>query len=1098
MNSELRQIKASAGSGKTFILTRQFLHLLRQAAPETEGFVCKRGVPSGHCWPEILAATFTNKAAAEMKERVVSALKRTALQCDGGQSADWPKEQAREMLERILRRYQRLNIRTIDSLLNMLLRMFALDAGIPPDFELAFEDEELFASVLERFQAACTEENSPERLLLEHALDILLREEQSEGFWVADKIRKRLREIMLHLRQSGNSLCTNQDELSELLRPAHKSMIQATVALEKRLVDKGIQSDKRFLTFLGKCRDTAFRQAAPHTSAYAAKEDLTPCVVKASRPLLEPEDDILYARFKETLARYGREQAIVSGAIHLAPCVLLAWQLSEKLSDIERERGQILGQGLSRLVRDQLEQGGGAPDAFCRLGGRLHHLLIDEFQDTSRDQWAAVTPLAEECLSKGGSLFYVGDVKQAIYGWRGGDAELFDEIRTRPELDSVAAKNHTDQLPHNWRSSERVVAFNNFFFTRLADPDLNADLASQCLSNKATADQTAELARTLSTEFQDAHQSMPPEQKAAPKPGGFVRIERLPGSDDRTEMEQEALDAMARYLLENVRPRRPWSDMAILVRSHDHAALVCDRLVSAGVPVITENSLQLDRHPVVRELAALLRFLEHPHDDLALAELLLGGNLLAPPPGLSPEPGTTAMHDWLSGLERGPGRLPLWKAVQRDHSALWEYAFRPFANKSGLLTPYDLIAEMLTFFQISERHPGAELYVRRFQEVAHRAAEQGMGSLATFLDFWEKKSGEEKVPLPENVDAVRIMTIHKSKGLEFPVVFTPFLFWPWPTSPELIEVELRGRRVLTRLKSDLTEEYQAKTRRGVLEDLHLLYVTWTRAREELYAWFPQKRPRQKSPATKAIDLVLDLPDTEHVFSYGEAPLPTDQTAPSEAAAMDECTPGVPARHVDPPHDQPPSWQARLRVYRHMEQEVADLTARLRGDVAHKAMECIRLSQNTLDAPTPDAIRLAAEQATQNAMLHFPILATIDEGEREELRTQVTDMTFWALDHHELRSALALGRHEPDMVGIGDTPDSPDLKRPDLVYFGPSKTVILEFKTGGRDAAHAPQLGAYQAMLEQWDPATPIRALLVYLDLHAVDAVPGSTKSREAH
>ncbi|WP_022661070.1 UvrD-helicase domain-containing protein [Paucidesulfovibrio longus] len=1110
MSSELKQLKASAGSGKTFSLTRRFLDLLGGANETEPGYVCRRAAPAGHSWPEILAVTFTNKAAAEMKERVVGSLKRTALDLQDGQRADWSPRRAQEMLERILRRYQQLNIRTIDSLLNLLLRMFALDAGVPPDFELVFEDEELFDAVLERFQAACLEEGSQERELLEKALETLLRQEQSEGFWVADKIRERLRKIMRHLRASEGGFCTDQNELAELLTKSHGSFQRAAEAVERRVESKKLQCSKNFQNFLGKCRSTQLFHEPP-SSAYASKESLADGMLKASKPLVAEEDDILYFRLKETLARYQRENAIIGGAYKLAPCVLLAERLAGELERIERDRGQILGLGLPRMVRRQLEEGGGAPDAFCRLGGRLHHLLVDEFQDTSRDQWAAVTPLAEECLAKGGSLFYVGDIKQAIYGWRGGDASLFDEIRVQPGLAEVAEINEADLLPHNWRSLDRVVAFNNFFFTRLADEDLNAMLAARCLGRDAEAENVAALARALSGEFRDAHQSMPVNadtgEMEARKRGGYVRVERLPGADDREELEQQALEAMTQRLLKNVRPRRPWGDVAVLVRSHAHAALVCDRLVAAGVPVITENSLQLDRHPVVRQLVALLNFLERPDDALSLAEFLLGAELR--PEGIGPSP--EAMQEWLAGLSGEAVRLPLWKALRRAFPDFWQDQIQPFARKSGLLTPYDLVAEMLSFFRVLERAPGAELYVRRFQEVVHRAGERGMGSLSAFLDFWKQSSGEEKVPLPENVDAVRIMTIHKSKGLEYPVVFAPFLYWPWPASPDLAEVDLYGRRMLTRMIAALGPEYQAELRRRTLEDLHLLYVTWTRAREELYAYFPQERPRQKSPATDAIELAVALPEDTDIFEYGTEPDAAAERAeptqrPPDAEGQDVAEPGgsaspeaAPGKDIPPADnpdngavggdadERPPSWQARLRVYRHMEREVADLSARLRGDVAHKTMELLRLH----DRDDETTLALAARHAAEEAQFQFPILAAVPPEEREALLKDVREMALWALSRPELRTALAEGLREPDMVAAGDGEDATRIKRPDLVHFGAAETVVLEFKTGQRDPAHAIQLAAYLEMLAAWEPQVPVRGLLVYLDLRETEAVTRS-------
>ncbi|MDY7001370.1 MAG: UvrD-helicase domain-containing protein, partial [Thermodesulfobacteriota bacterium] len=146
----LEQVKASAGSGKTFELTKRFLTLLSKSLEQTPSNACGLGSAQGYTWPEIMAVTFTNKAAAEMKERVVSALKSRALGLEGGPAKDWTPENANARLENILLRFDQLNIRTIDSLLHLLMRVFALEIGPAPDFEAVFQVGEVFEPLYDR------------------------------------------------------------------------------------------------------------------------------------------------------------------------------------------------------------------------------------------------------------------------------------------------------------------------------------------------------------------------------------------------------------------------------------------------------------------------------------------------------------------------------------------------------------------------------------------------------------------------------------------------------------------------------------------------------------------------------------------------------------------------------------------------------------------------------------------------------------------------------------------------------------------------------------------------------------------------------------
>jgi ATP-dependent exoDNAse (exonuclease V) beta subunit len=1050
--STLRQVKASAGSGKTFRLTARFLTLLGRAGGEA-AFACAGGRSAGFAWPEILAVTFTNKAAAEMRERVLSALKRRALGLDAkGQAGDWTPVAAEAALVSILRRFHQLNIRTIDSLLSLLLRLCALELEFRPDFEVVFEDETLLAPLLDGFLARCEAGCQPERDLFERATAALIEHESRPGFWLGRAVRERFLDLVRRTGPAGPDFLADQQKLAAL---AAKALARFTAALDdlRRTADNlGLRLHANFGKYLAhNLALSAFEE--PRESALVEKDSLRDCVLAASRDAVTPAAEAAYARLKQAHDRYRSEAAALSGAYSLAPGLAAARLLREDLRRLQAEKGLVLGEHVAGLVRGVLEKGGGVGDAFCRLGGRLHHLLVDEFQDTGRAQWDAIAPLAVECLAKGGSLFYVGDVKQAIYGWRGGDSALFDEVLRDPELAALAGPGRASEtLPRNWRSAPAVVESNNAVFGRIAEPDVAEDLA-RALLPKAPPDIRAGLAQGLVAAFADAVQELPAERDG---PAGYVRIERLSGGSAEV-IAEEALAAFQRLLHDDLLTRRRPGEIAVLVRSHEHGRLVCDRLVAMNVPVVTESSLELARHPAVRQLAAFLAFLEYPPDDLAFLGFASGRELFLDAAGIDEE----LFWDWLAGADE----RPLSARFARDFPQAFERLIAPFLRRAGLMGPYDLAREAVRVFRVTERRPESELCVHRFLELIHLAEERGCRSLSSFLELWDRQGDKEKTPLPENLDAVRILTIHKAKGLEFPVVVVPFHHWTLRPSDAFAEVEFEGRRLLTVLRQALGRPYFERIEREVREELNLLYVAWTRACEELYGFFPARRSgRNPSPVLAGLDVLLGLSDERPVHEAGERPRPGDLTPP-RAGSTDT------ARPAPWPEDGPVelmAWQPRLRVFRHLH---GGSVGQRRGEAAHRAIELLR--------PGGDD-RADALRAARLALGEFPGLA----GQWPAWERELPAMLEWALGKAGLREALEHGRREAEILDQDGATHRVDLLAREADGF-----LAVEFKTGGRDPEHAAQVRRYLRLLAALEPkAQKPSGLLVYLDLRAAERV----------
>ncbi len=1072
--SSFQQLSAAAGSGKTYALTERFLSLLSKANSSDRSVLCSGATSASYCWPEILAATFTNKAAAEMKERVLASIKRTALEIPDGQKASqWSPQQAEAVLDRILRSYNQLGIRTIDSLLGLLLRVFALELGLHPDFELIFDSSGAMQDALDHIISACAEGDETLIALYTHALDTALYEESVEtkksfGF----SLEKRLANSLFDLTKSLlarpeilNELVTDQSQLRQMLLPSFKALTHALDALLENIHNNKLAPCKNFTKFLDKCTALDFFDAVPQ-STYAGKETLTQCVLKESKKHVLEHSELCWQKFREACQCYQNQHAALKQAIFLAPSLELAKHMLKYLYHNEQKTGKVLGSTLASRTQHLLDVQCGVPDAFCRLGNRLHHLLIDEFQDTSREQWAAIDPLAEECLSKGGSLFYVGDVKQAIYGWRGGDASLFEEIAKQTSLCRIQSP-ECKTLHLNWRSQKAIVDFNNDLFALLVRPDFTENFAN-ALFKKYPPQYKAHFIKSLQKTYATAKQTLPPDRKIS---GGYVRLEQIQGGLSE-DIKQQTLKRIEEIIMTELASCRKFSEICILIRNKDHASLLSDALMQRDIPVITESSLRMGLHPIPRQLAALLSIVDFPGNDIAFTQFITGDLFLAAS-GLDRQ----TMYDWLSTREQGSLYLTFSKAFPE----VWNTWLAPFINQAGLMTPYDLAEDAARAFNVLKLQPQSELFLKRFLELIHKAQESGHSSLSDFLYFWNNKGQEEQLSLPDSVDAVRIMTIHKAKGLEFPVVLLPFVHWPLSTASAYQLMQLEGKNFFTKLGQSLGAPYYEKKIAEAQEQLNLLYVALTRAKEELYVLLPHEvRGSKIHPVHTMLDLAfpfLDQGEKQSGIPYlewGHALKKKQKKLPIKEARASSLAPSI----EEESKVTLMSWLPRLRVYRHLKQ--LSLDAKLRGEIAHKAMEFLKIPVKQ-NAQTHQAALIRARSL---ALQEFPLLAGFSEFERRQLTRDLDTMLAWVLKQAPLRHCLGKGQSEVDIID-----HTGSLKRPDFIHFGKNETIILEFKTGEHHQKHHAQLEAYMKTVFRCTHTDSVQGFLVYLDLHIMEELP---------
>ncbi len=1074
----LEILDAAAGAGKTFNLAKRFLELLAQAHGESPTPPCLASKDTGdYAFDDILAITFTNKAAAEMQERVLLSLKERALASHdvraAGPAASISPERARHWLDLLIRRMNRLNIRTIDSLLHRVLRLGALELGLPPNVELEFDPGELFAPLFATLENQASQEedrNAPVHSLLESAVDTLLRVHGCKRFLPASMFDQGLRDVFAFLLRTPMEVQTDAEQVRQLLLRLHAELQAATQAMLLAVDKEQLALDARFSKYLARLQGCALYDL-PYDSAYARKESLTTCVKKACHGRISPQAEDRYATLRQAHERKASLTPILRRAISLTQMAAICNPLFQNLEVLQRVRGVTPMARLPLMTHRLLADQACVSEALCRMGNSLRHLLLDEFQDTSREQWRSLEPLAQEVLSKRGSLFYVGDVKQAIYGWRGGDARLFNEVQDStalaPLLESPPLR---EALPTNWRSAATIVDFNNAFFGRLGEPDTSLGVAAAMLPANLDAEEEAVLLE-LAANIRDAYKNV--SQAVAPKNRdrkGLVRLLdiRSDNKDDLLDKVKDRLHDLLDELLQRARP----GEIALLVRKNEEAELAAQWLMEWGHAVITENSLLLEQHPLVRQLVALGSFLDYPLDDVAFHACISGRELFLDACGLP----LGELNDWLAQRRKGP----LYLQFRQRFSTLWEQWLEPLFLRGGFMSAYDVFADAIQRFDLRRRFPSDAIYCNRLLETAHAAESEGAHSLAAFLELWRQSGDQLKIPLPENIDAIRVLTIHKAKGLQFPLVVVPFHHSGKPPgqdlvawNPPLSDPE-RTLPILAPLSRGLGRVYWEHALPELLEQLNLLYVAWTRAERELLCCITSARHYEThSPSLRALRVLLEPYDLQGDGDSYEIGAPEAVSAPPPHEKQLE-PPPVTWRK---PGADPMDWLPRLKIYRSALHKEA-FAQRRRGTLYHRCLEHLRV-RDSLEVDVERALRAGLRGLSDP---HDPAAFV---QEQDELKEELRPVLAWVRGHEQLQTLLAAGAAEQEILTPHGKP-----RRMDLLAEVDGRLVAVEYKSGSATLEHLAQLREYLKLLAALPtaPATPPLGLLVYLDQRRIQHV----------
>jgi len=800
---------ASAGSGKTFTLVKEYLKIILIS---DDIFIFQK----------ILAITFTNKAASEMKQRILNSLKDFSeakqpplfllLQKETGLEPHTIQKKSTVVLQLILENYGAFHITTIDSFTFKIIKSFSFDLGLSQNFEVEMNAQELLDKAVEVLISKVGVTNELTKLLVEYSIDksdddkswdisldllefskILLKEEDVFHFRkLSDKTLHDFKSLQIKLAKHRKDLLARMKSIGEqALQIISNKHLEFTVFNRSMLPN-------HFLSLVNKTDRTKFFDQSVLKKRIDENELLSK--TKPKNILLTAEK-ILPALLKLYSDSELLYQQLIQTKLILQSIIPLAVlnHINKELNTIKEDNNIRLNSEFNQLISDNI-QDQPAPFIYERIGQSFMHYFIDEMQDTSVLQWKNLIPLIDNSLSQEKtSLLLVGDAKQSIYRWRGGKASQFLKLGSQSTLSKnpFTIEKKVQELSTNYRSFSELINFNNSFFKH----------SSHFLQNSSYAD------LFLNKSYQEENELK----------GGYVSISFLEKIEDKEE-DQLKYAKKVHQIITNLDSKCLLGSVCVLVRKRSEGVTVANYLSENNIDIVSSETLLLSNSKKVNFIINFLRYSVQPNDKECLLELLyfLHKHLLI----------SLDKHAFFTKfihLEQ----TEVLALLKKYNSSLSLILF----HESPL---YEKVEQIIRAFHLQD---STDAYVQFFLDEI-LIQQQKESNIQDFLNYWDLKKKSLSIVSSENPNAVKIMTIHKAKGLEFPVVIFPCeLYIYQDIKPKVwlentidgfsnIMVPLNKQIRYTGAKGE--EIFNYRQSELELDGFNLLYVALTRAVEQLY------------------------------------------------------------------------------------------------------------------------------------------------------------------------------------------------------------------------------------------------------------------------
>ncbi|MDR0612087.1 MAG: UvrD-helicase domain-containing protein [Dysgonamonadaceae bacterium] len=1026
--SQLKIYKASAGSGKTYTLAKEYIkELMLRDSDEN--------------YRHILAVTFTKEATGEMKDRILAELYglafntsdsqefldsvQTALH-EAGKHADesFIREKARRVLDAILHDYSHLYITTIDSFFQKILRNLARELGKGSRFNLEMNTAQVRLDAVNQMI-----ENAHQNPQLLQWLTTYVENklEQDDNWHFKDEVYRfsasiydeffQEHEQLLHKQLDNNPAIFSRLKIhhQKLLRD-YKTFFQTTWnKVSGLLINNGLEP----ADFIRKGSIFDFWKNLAENQKGEVNKTVSNLLENAenwSAKSSKRRDEIialagneLCGILQETVDIWQKQNTsrLILGNIHQLG---LVWHITNEINGMNLENNRFMLSDTALFLNRMIDRSD-SPFIYEKIGAEIRHVMIDEFQDTSRLQWGNFKVLLSDILSNNYFSMIVGDVKQSIYRWRNGDWRILNRVGDELSV-------HPEALDYNFRSEKRIVTFNNDFFAK----------AGEVLDRKF-GEELRELSDSPFASVYKKEEIFQKSNKTADS--GYVSIDFL--HDGEEEKYKDAVLSRLLKKLESLREVKiPASDICILVRNNSQIKVIAEYFSSvkpdfpelaAGnyLNIVSSEAFQLDNSLAVNIIMQALKAVACPDNPVFPAQ--------------------------------------------------FEYLNVPFrAHCGGEPQSTMPLPELISYFYRLydlQKIEGQSAYLFSFFDAISQYLKNNSMDIHSFISFWDKELSKKTIPAGEGIDGVRAMSIHKSKGLQFHTVLLPYCTWElnpkknpivWCGPKEgYYDIELLPVNYSEKMEGTVfSKEYQTETSFSWMDNLNLLYVAFTRAERNLVIFGKYKKNLAGLEQVKNVSDLLQwtVPDLDGTwnnetlhFDFGIWEQNVDSTAGKTDNLLKQ---KAPSQYVDFVSEAFPEGKSIFKQSNKSRDFVdPDISPRRqyieRGNIMHALFAGVR---------TVDDVEKAADKLISEGIIRPCEKADyVDKIESAIRKSGVED---WFSDKYKVYSEFSILVEENGEITT---------KRPDRVLLSETETLVIDYKFGEPHAAHRKQMRQYVGLLE---------------------------------
>lgn len=1053
MNSHLTVYKASAGSGKTFTLAREYMTLIINNPP---------------AYRTILAVTFTNKATEEMKTRILSQLYGIAhglkesksylvqiQQALPHLSQAQIEQNAATALSLLVHNYNYFRVETIDTFFQSVLRNLARELDLTANLRIGLNDYQVEQQAVDQL----IEDLGKTDRLLYWIMDYIKSNIADDKSWnVIGEIKHFGENIFRDYYKSAaknlNAIMEEEDffkkfmgKMKKIRKDAQDHLTQITTSFFETLDENGLDASDFVYGKTGIYGYFVKLQAGIYDDekllgkrVLAALEDEKAWLTAANAHPGNPVFDLVCSTLAPLLRHAEENRPQLVKLFKSADLTLRNLNQLRLLGSIEKKVRQLNEEANRFLLSDtqtllhSLMQDSDSPFIFEKIGTQLEHIMIDEFQDTSTIQWQNFKVLLDETMShQGAGNLIVGDVKQSIYRWRSGDWRLLNNIEQQFDKGRLDIQT----LDTNYRSDRNIIDFNNAFFIAAADAEYE-----QLKVN------SPEEAEEMKKAYSDVAQKVPQSKPA----NGYVQLKLLSKEDWRNRTLDYTLHTIKQLTKQGVKPNQ----IAILTRTNQVIKEVAAYLMNndCQFQLVSDEAFRLDASQAVNALVTALRLLTHPEDNITRANL------------------KKYALQFLASDE-------IVKQIEEQRDLLLQ---KPI---------FDLVEHLFATLQLGsiEEMKNQSAYICAFYDQMANYLQDNSCDIDAFIKEWDNNLHEKSIH-SDGLDGIRLVTIHKSKGLEFDYVIIPYCDWQlekasgtlWctPTVEPFSEIPLVPVNFIAKqMKGSIYEDdYHHEHLQNMVDNMNLLYVAFTRASHGLFVVGHRDTDNFRSALIEKV-----LPTVEKVLQEQEVPVKIEQEIDDiyfeygnltyEETKEDTSQPSAnvfnqPVSYINVPlkvNTALPVFRQSNKSRDFIEGDEAEEQQKYYiklGTILHNLFSTIRTSED---------IDEALRQLEIDGMIYDDNLSRQRLEAMIRKRLESEQVAHWFAPHWTLFNECSILSVEDGKVVE---------HRPDRVMRDGNKTIIVDFKFGKPHPEHHNQVRQYMQLLNNMQDSDSSQQVEGYL------------------